>query len=78
MDNIVKSSGKQEDKSSTVAEMGDRGRNRYGHKSTLGGCVVSSTAPAYLTHQNLIFYISTISKPIHFWFSPQVPAVHAL
>jgi len=28
MDNIVKSSGKQEDKSSTVAEMGDRGRNR--------------------------------------------------
>jgi len=31
-----------------------------------------------LTHQNLIGYISAISKPIHFWFSPKLSAVQGL
>jgi len=30
------------------------------------------------THQNLIGYISAISKPIHFWFSPKLSAVQGL
>jgi len=29
-------------------------------------------------HQNLIGYISAISKPIHFWFSPKLSAVQGL
>jgi len=52
---------------------------------------VATTAPVYLfiarqsrdrmsgvTHQNLIGYISAISKPIHFWFSPKLSAVQGL
>jgi len=52
---------------------------------------VVTTVPVYLfiarqsrdrmpgvTHQNLIGYISTISKPIHFWFSPKLSAVQGL
>jgi len=45
---------------------------------------VVTTAPVYLlhvshvTHQNLIGYISAISKPIHFWFSPKFSAVQGL
>jgi len=31
-----------------------------------------------VTHQNLIGYISAISKPIHFWFSPKLSAVQGL
>jgi len=31
-----------------------------------------------VTHQNLICYISAISKPIHFWFSPKLSAVQGL
>jgi len=31
-----------------------------------------------VTHQNLIGYISAISKPIHFWFSRKLSAVHGL
>jgi len=43
-----------------------------------------TTAPVYLfiarhvTHQNLIGYISAISKPIHFWFSQKFSAVQGL
>jgi len=46
-----------------------------------------TTAPVYLfiahvishvTHQNLIGYISAISKQIHFWFSPKFSAVQGL
>jgi len=29
-------------------------------------------------HQNLIGYISAISKPIHLWFSPKLSAVQVL
>ena len=29
-------------------------------------------------HQNLIGYISAISKPIHFWFLPKLSAVQGL
>jgi len=32
----------------------------------------------HVTHQNLIGYISAISKPIHFWFSPKLSAVQGL
>jgi len=52
---------------------------------------MATTAPVYLfiarqsrdrisgvTHQNLIGYISAISKPIHFWFSPKLSAVQGL
>jgi len=31
-----------------------------------------------VTHQNLIGYISAISKPIHFWFSLKFSAVQGL
>ena len=31
-----------------------------------------------VTHQNLIGYISAISKPIHFWFSPKLSAVQGM
>jgi len=31
-----------------------------------------------VTHQDLIGYISAISKPIHFWFSPKLSAVQGL
>jgi len=31
-----------------------------------------------VTHQNLIGYISSISKLIHFWFSPKLSAVQGL
>jgi len=33
---------------------------------------------SHVTHQNLIGYISAISKPIHFWFSPKLFAVQGL
>jgi len=46
---------------------------------------VVTAAPVYLfmhvshvTHQNLIGYISAISKPIHFWFSSKFSAVQGL
>jgi len=46
---------------------------------------VVTTAPftyllhvSHVTHQNLIGYISAISKPIHFWFSPKLSAVQGL
>jgi len=45
---------------------------------------VVTTSPVYLfiarqvMHQNLIGYISAISKPIHFWFSPKLSAVQGL
>jgi len=42
IDNIVKSSCKQQDKSSAVSEMDDRAHNRHGPKSTLRWCAVSS------------------------------------
>ena len=31
-----------------------------------------------VTHQNLIRYISAVSKPIHFWFPPKLFAVQGL
>ena len=31
-----------------------------------------------VTHQNVIGYVSAISKPIHFWFSPKLSAVQEL
>jgi len=32
-----------------------------------------------ITHQNVIgYYISAISKPIHFWFSPELSAVQGI
>jgi len=31
-----------------------------------------------VTHQDLIGYISAISKPIHFWLSPKLSAVQGL
>jgi len=31
-----------------------------------------------VTHQNLISYISAISKPIPFWFSPKLSAAQGL
>jgi len=31
-----------------------------------------------VTYQNLIGYISAISKPIHIWFSPELSAVEGL
>jgi len=31
-----------------------------------------------ITHQNLIGYISAISKPIHFWFSTKLSTVQGL
>jgi len=31
-----------------------------------------------VTHQNLIGYISAISRPIHFWFSSKLFAVQGL
>jgi len=39
---------------------------------------VVTTAPVYLTHQNLTGYISAISKPIHFWLSPKLSAIQGL
>jgi len=33
---------------------------------------------SHVTHQNLIGYISVISKPIQFWFSPKLSAVQGL
>ena len=33
---------------------------------------------SHVMHQNLIGYISAISKPIHFWFSPKLSAAQVL
>ena len=33
---------------------------------------------SHVTHQNLIGYISAISKLIHFWFSPKFSAAQGL
>jgi len=33
---------------------------------------------SHVTHQNLIGYISAISKPIHFWFPPKLSAIQGL
>jgi len=33
---------------------------------------------SHMTHQNLIGYISAISKQIHLWFSPKLSAVQGL
>jgi len=33
---------------------------------------------SHVMHQNLIGYISAISKPIQFWFKPKLSAVQAL
>jgi len=33
---------------------------------------VVTTDVSHVTHQHLISYISAISKPIHFWFAPNL------